>query len=102
MFWISGRGNDGDPSFIFVSFHEDDDRASTDFWEENHGQVKEKMPIGEGELGWTLGVGGRRVAAVCATSRRKKKSDDDGRFVGGTIDYFDLRLTGPTWWLKSC
>lgn len=73
MFWISGRGNDGDPSFIFVSFHEDDDRASTDFWEENHGQVKEKMPIGEGELGWTLGVGGRRVAAVCATSRRKKK-----------------------------
>jgi hypothetical protein len=39
---------------------------------------------------------------VRQAAEKKSDDDDDGRFVGGTIDYFDLRLTGPTWWLKSC
>ena len=58
------------------------------------------MPIGEGELGWTLGVGGRRVA-VCDKPPKNKNDDDDGRFVGGTIDYFDLRLNGADLVVKS-
>ena len=99
MFWISGRGNDGDPSFSIFFFTETMTEHQRIFGRKTRGS-KEKMP-NWGRWNWVDFWGSGVGESLCATSRREQKKlkkqnydDDDGRFVGGTIDSVRSQING--------